>query len=146
MSVRAVGVLPSVVALKSLAPGVKPKKASALLWPLWPKTLKASAVAVVCAKISRIVAVVEIMSSCRSSLWSRASAVLPERVLLVKVTVPRRCRHGDAAAALSAVVAGEGAVGHGQPCRRVVADAAAAMPAELPERVLLVTVSVPPAL
>ncbi len=39
-------VVPSLVALKSVAPGVKPLKASALLWPLWPKTLKALAVTV----------------------------------------------------------------------------------------------------
>ena len=48
----------------------------------------------------------------------------------------------DAAAVDAGRIAGEGAVGHGQRAVGVV-DAAAVQPAVLPERVLLVTVSVP---
>ena len=60
------------------------------------------------------------------------------RIVLLSVAVPMIV---DAAAAGRRAIAGEGAVGDRQ--RAVVLDAAAGSPALLPEKVLLVTVSVP---
>ena len=67
-------------------------------------------------------------------------ALLPEKVLLLTVSVPTAVV--DAAAAVGAI-AGEGAVAHGQRaavcrCRRRTVKLAL-----LPEKVLLLTVSVP---
>ena len=71
------------------------------------------------------------------------SALLPEKVLLLTVTVapvPLQMPPPSYGA-----IAGEGAVAHGQRAA-VVVDAAAAGVALLPEKVLLLTVTVPPAL
>ena len=46
MAARAVGAVPSLVAVTSLAPGVKLVKAAALVRPAWPKTLWSSAITV----------------------------------------------------------------------------------------------------
>ncbi len=82
------------------------------------------------------------LSECRRQPCDDAarSALLPEKVLLLTVSVPLCCR---CRRRVRGAIAGEGAVAHGQRADAVVDAAAVTLLALLPEKVLLLTVSVP---
>ena len=93
----AVGIVPSLVAITSLLPGVKPKKALALVSSLWPKRLLLSAVKVLLllytsspelAVLPLTVELVRITVYQLSIPPPKLTAVFPLTVELVRVMVP----------------------------------------------------------